>query len=103
MCRNISKNKIKNLRNKYSQELAHHAKQSAANGFKTASKRIIQKTAEATNDSIGNKIADKGARVSKTSPKNNSETNEEAILREIYIYIYIIYMYNLSRTKKENY
>ena len=29
------------------------------------------------------------SRVSKSSPKNNSETNEEEILRERYIYIYI--------------
>ena len=34
---------------------------------------------------IGNKIADKITRVSKTSPKNNSETNVEEILRERYI------------------
>ena len=34
---------------------------------------------------IGNKIADKITRVSKTSPKNNSETIVEEILRERYI------------------
>ena len=34
---------------------------------------------------IGNKIADKITRVSKTSPKNNSETNVEEILREKYM------------------
>ena len=34
---------------------------------------------------IGNEIADKITRVSKTSPKNNSETNVEEILRERYI------------------
>ena len=44
---------------------------------------------EATSDLIGNKIADKITsvqitRVSKTPPKNNSETNEEEILREKY-------------------
>ena len=43
---------------------------------------MIKKTAEATGDLIGNKIADKIKRVSKTSPKNNSETEEEEILRE---------------------
>ena len=31
---------------------------------------------------IGNKIADKTTRVSKTFPKNNSETKVEDILRE---------------------
>ena len=53
--------------------------------LKTASKRAIQKTAEATGDLIGNKIADKITRVSKTLPQNNSGTNEEQILRERYI------------------
>ena len=38
-------------------------------------------TAEATGDLIGNKIADRNTKVSKTSPKNNSQTNEEEILR----------------------
>ena len=38
-----------------------------------------------TGDLTGNKIADKITRVSKTSPKNNPETNEEDILRERYI------------------
>ena len=40
------------------------------------------KTAGANGDLIGNKSADKITRASKTSPKNNSETNEEKILRE---------------------
>ena len=40
---------------------------------------------EATGDLIANKIADKIMRVSKTSPKKNLETNEEKILREIFI------------------
>ena len=47
-------------------------------------KRVIQKIAEATGDLIGNKIADKIIRVLKTSPQNNSEWNEEEILRERY-------------------
>ena len=34
---------------------------------------------------IGNKIADKITGISKTSPKNDSKTNEEEILRERYI------------------
>ena len=38
------------------------------------------KTAEATDNLIGNKIADRITKVLKTSPKNNSETNEEEIL-----------------------
>ena len=53
--------------------------------LKTASKKAIQKTAEATGHLIRNKIADKITRGSKTSPQNNSETNEEEMLREKYI------------------
>ena len=66
-----------NLSSKYSQKLLDHV----ADALKTSSKRVIQKIAEATGDLIGNKIANKFTRVSKTSPQDNLETNEE-ILRE---------------------
>ena len=72
MSRNIGKNISKNLSSKYTQKLLDPAKQSATDALKTASK-------------IGNKIADKITRVSKTSPQNNSKTNEEEILRERFI------------------
>ena len=36
-------------------------------------------------DLIGNKIVDKVTRTSKTSPKNNLETNEEEKIKEKYI------------------
>ena len=49
----------KNMSNKYSQKIVDTAKKSATDAIKTASKREIQKTAEATRDLIGNKIADK--------------------------------------------
>ena len=49
----------KNMSNKYGQKLANTAKKSATDAIKTASKRAIQKTAEATGDLIGNKTADK--------------------------------------------
>ena len=57
---------------------------SATDALKTALKREIRKTAEATGDLIGNKIAEWITKVSKTSPPNNSGivTNEEEILRE---------------------
>ena len=45
----------------------------------------FKKAAEATADLIGNKIADKIKRISKTSPQNNLETNEEEILTERYM------------------
>ena len=83
--RNIDKNVkniSQNLRSKYSQEPLDHAKQSARDVLKTASKRTIQETAEVTGDLIGNKIANKITRVSKTLPKNNSESIEEDELRE---------------------
>ena len=60
-------------------------KQSATGSLKTATKRAIQKTAEATGDLIGNKIADKITRISKILPQNNSERDEEEILWERYI------------------
>ena len=42
----------KNLSNKYSQKLIDTAKKSATDALKTASKRAIQKAAEATSDLI---------------------------------------------------
>ena len=48
---------------KYSQQLLDYAKHSATDTLETASKRSIQKTAEATGDFIGNKIADKSQKV----------------------------------------
>ena len=45
------------MSSKYSQRFLDLVKQSAADAIKTASKRAIQKIAEATDDSIGHKIA----------------------------------------------
>ena len=42
--------------------------------LKIALKIVIRKTAEATSDLIGSKIADKIIKVSITSPQNTSET-----------------------------
>ena len=61
----FAKNLGKSLSNKYSQELLDSAKKSTIDAIKTTSKRAIQKTAEATGDLIGNKIADKITSVSK--------------------------------------
>ena len=47
MARNIGKNIIKNVRSKYSQKSINQPKQSARDALETASKRSIQKTAEA--------------------------------------------------------
>ena len=63
------KNMGKNLINKYGQKSLDSAKKSSTDPIKTASKRAIQKTAEATGDLIGNKSADKIANLSKKSSK----------------------------------
>ena len=46
------------MNNKYGQKLIDTAKKSTTDAIKTASKRATQKTAEATGDLIGNKIAE---------------------------------------------
>ena len=65
----IGKNISKKLSGKYSQKRLDYAKQSATDVFKTASKRANWKTAEATGDLIGNKIANKFTRVSRNYNK----------------------------------
>ena len=81
----------KNMSNKYSQKLFHSAKKSTTDAIKTASKRAIQKTAEATSDIIGNKTADKITKVSKEYHSKTSQNtlkmdeNETEILKEKYI------------------
>ena len=55
----FAKNICKDLSNKYGQKRVDTAKKSATDALKTASKRSIQKTAEATGDLVGNKIAEK--------------------------------------------
>ena len=54
------------------------------NGLKML-QRAIQKTAEKNGELTDNKIADRITKVSKTSPKNNSQKNEDEILRERFI------------------
>ena len=49
----------KNLLIKYGKKLMDTATKTGIDAAKTASKRVVQKTAEATGDLIGNKIADK--------------------------------------------
>ena len=58
------KNIGRNLSNKYGQKLIDSAKKSTTDAIKTASKRTIQKTVEATGDWIRNKIANKITSVS---------------------------------------
>ena len=87
--KNISKSISKNVSKKFSQKRIDHAKHFTINAVKATLKRAIQKTVVATSDLTGNKIVDKIwdstiLWVSKTPKKNNPETNEEEILRELH-------------------
>ena len=69
----------KNLNNKYGQKLADSAKKSATDALKIAGKGAIEKTAGATGDLVGNKIADKITSYSKKTankPHSNYASNE---------------------------
>ena len=59
MGKNIGKNISKTLSGKYCHKLFDYPKKSATDDIKTTSKRVIQKTAAATDDLIGNKIANR--------------------------------------------
>ena len=71
------------------QKLLDHAKTSATDTFKTASKRAIHKAGEATVDLIGNKVAERVTKVLKNSHQNNSERvineHDKAIPQKRYI------------------
>ena len=73
----FAKNMSKILSNKYSQKLLDNDKRSTTDAIKTASKRAIQKTAEATGDLIGCKIAHKIKSVSKKPSNNNNNNNNK--------------------------
>ena len=75
----FAKNMGTHLRNNYSQKLLDTAKKSTLESIKIASKRAIQKTAEATRDLIGNNIADKITNISKKCSRElqNNEANDE--------------------------
>ena len=75
----FAKNMGKSLSNKYGQKGLDSAKKSTADAIKTSSKRAIQKTAEATGDLIGNKIADKITSVSKKPSNNNNNNNNKDV------------------------
>ena len=87
----FAKNIGKRLSNKYGQKLIDSAKKSTTDAIKTASKRAIQKTDEATAYLIGNKIADKitSPPKEKTAMElhNNDETEDVEIdtLKKRYI------------------
>ena len=81
----FAKNMGKILSNKYDQKLLDSAKKPTTDAIKTASKKVIQKTAEATGDLIGNKIADKITSVSKKPSNNNNDGVELTTHKKRYI------------------
>ena len=87
----FAKNMGENLSNMYSQKLIDSVTKTTTDAVKTAPKRAIQKTAKATDDLIGSKIADKITSVSKTSKELHSQNNfkkaknETEIPKERYI------------------
>ena len=68
----------KSLSNKYGQKLLDSAKKSTTDAIKTASKRVIQKTAEATGDLLGKKIAYKVTNIFK-KPAMDLHSKEEYV------------------------
>ena len=75
----FAKNIGKSLSSKYGQNFFDSVKKSTADAYciETASKRAIQKTAEAAGDLIGNKIADKITSISRKKPAKELNNNDE--------------------------
>ena len=62
--------------NNYGKKLMYTATKTGINAAKIASKRVVQKTAEATGDLIGNKIADKITSIDKPKEKETKKIEE---------------------------
>ena len=67
---------LNNLVNKYGKKLMDTATKTGIDAAKTASKRVVQKTAEATGDLLGNKIAAKITSIGKPKEKETKATEE---------------------------
>ena len=67
----------KKFGNKYGKKLMDSATKTGIDAAKTTSKRILQKTAEATADLIGNEIADKITLIGKPKEKEKTKETEE--------------------------
>ena len=83
---------------KYSQKLLDHAKRSATDALKTSSKRVIQKTGEATGGLIGNKIVDKSITITKGENKIIQKHLQMSMIKK-YLKKYLF----ISRRKTGNY
>ena len=86
-CLSFAKNIGKNITNKHTEKIVDSAKKSATDITKTASKRTIQKTAEATGDLICNTV-DKITSVSNKSLEQlpSSEANNEIPKEDLYLH-----------------
>ena len=67
-----------------------HAKQSATDAFKTASRQAIQKPAQVVVDLVDNEIANEFRKVSRTWPQNDLETentgcDKENVKKDLYL------------------
>ena len=65
------------LVDKYGKKLLDTATKTGIEAAKTDSKTVVQKTAEATGDLIGNKISDKITSIGKTKEKEKINKSEE--------------------------
>ena len=65
---------------KYGKKIIDTTKKQGREFAKTAGKRIVQKSAEATRDLIGNKIADKITSLGKSKNKEKERNEEEIII-----------------------
>ena len=64
---------VRKFNNKYGKKLIDTATKTEIDAAKTASERIAQKTAKATGDLIGNKIADKITLIAKSKEKETKK------------------------------
>ena len=70
----------RNSGDKYGKKLMDAATKASKNFAKIAGKKVIHKTAEATGDLVGNKIADKITSMGK--PRSKKEKDETNIMKE---------------------
>ena len=72
----------KKIDNKYGKKLMDIATKTGIDAAKTASKRVVQKTTEATGDLIGNKIADKITSIGKPKEKETKKKQKKFIFHQ---------------------
>ena len=73
---------VRKCGDKYGKKLMDTAAKRGIDAVKTASKRVVQKIAEATGDLIGNKIADKITSLGKTKSKEKEDERQEIYIKK---------------------